>query len=160
MESNTMSEIILLVGLPGTGKTTFISQLNSNGNYIVVSSDAVLERIALEKGTTYDDVWKTHVKYAENEFWSSLEACYREGKNAIVDRTNLSLKPRRRILEMFKGYKKIAFFFDIPKDHSERLKNRPGKTIPDNVMNMMKNSYVQPSYDEGFDNIIQIKEVN
>lgn len=152
-------EIILLVGLPGSGKSTWVkSYLLTNPDYVVVSSDDIIDAYAKSVGKTYTEVFSEYMGNAEVEYNIRLSAAIREGKNIIVDRTNLSPKSRRKITsKVTKDYKKIAIVFNTPiEEIKERLikrENETGKEIPDYVIVTMMNSYIEPSVDEGFSEI-------
>ena len=49
-------QAIMLIGMPGSGKSTYISELkaqNPDRDYIILSTDDVLERLGNEKGWDY-----------------------------------------------------------------------------------------------------------
>jgi len=76
-------------------------------------------------------------------------------KDIIWDQTSTTVASRMRKFNMLPTYEHIAVVFRCP-DADElmrRLKNRPGKVIPlDVVENMIKNFEV-PTEEEGFDQI-------
>lgn len=149
--------IIILVGPPGSGKSTWIEK-EFHGECHVVSSDYWLEQIAIAEKTTYDGAFK-HIKVADRLMWEEFDKVVSEGHTPIiVDRTNMSVSSRRRFFERLRnfhkghGYKIHAVVFPKPDDeeYERRLNSRPGKTIPEAVINGMLASYQEPTVDEGF----------
>ena len=67
----------------------------------------------------------------------AIQEAVRNGKDIVWDQTNLNPRSRRNKLRMLKGYTKNAVVFKIPSENilTERLANRPGKIIPENVIN-------------------------
>jgi hypothetical protein len=74
----------------------------------------------------------------------------------IWDQTNVTVNSRKRKIAMIPdNYEKIAIVF-LPPDIAElyqRLKNRPGKSIPQRVVLQMLDDFQIPTKDEGFDDI-------
>jgi tRNA uridine 5-carbamoylmethylation protein Kti12 len=155
-------EIILLVGLPGSGKSTWVkSFLSTHSDYVVVSSDDIIDAYAKSIGKTYTEVFSEYMGNAEVEYKIRLMAAIREKKNIIVDRTNLNLKSRRKILSSVpKEYKKVAVVFSTPIDEVKRRliqrEYETGKAIPGYVLDSMIDSYIEPTTSEGFDEIIKV----
>ena len=145
---------VLLVGLPGAGKSTWRTSLGTN--FKILSTDDYVEEIAKANNTTYDRMWETHIDAATKamnaEFREALEA----KKSIVVDRTNLSVKSRRKFLSQLpKSYSKVAVYFEIDEGWRQmRMKGREGKHIPAAADDRLRASYVRPSKDEGFDMII------
>jgi predicted kinase len=152
-------EIILLVGLPGSGKSTWVKDfLSENSDYVVVSSDDIIEAYARSVGRTYTEVFYDYMSNAEVEYNIRLSSSISEGKNIIVDRTSLSPKARRKILsKVTKDYKKTAIVFntavDVIKERLIKREKETGKSIPDYVFVTMQNSYVEPTTEEGLNEI-------
>jgi predicted kinase len=76
-------------------------------------------------------------------------------KDIIWDQTSTTIKSRKKKLIMLPGYHTIAVMFKTP-DPLElviRLKNRPGKNVPQNVINDMISGFEQPTIEEGFNEI-------
>lgn len=154
-------EIILLVGLPGSGKSTWVKNfLLTHSDYVIVSSDDIIDAYAKSIGKTYTEVFNDFMGNAEVEYNIKLSTSLREGKNIIVDRTNLTVKARRKILsKVSKDYKKTAIVFNTPVDEiKKRLIQRDyeiGKSIPNHIFSSMLENYVAPTSSEGFDEIKQ-----
>ena len=151
MALNSMS---MLVGLPGSGKSYHAERLVNTG-FSLHSSDAILEDIAKDAGLTYNDVFKDNIKIADQLFWQELQKAIDNNENIIVDRTNLTVKSRSRIIEMAKDkYTITAKVFETPfhdgKKWKEFLAAREGKIIPSNVIGSMMFNYECPTLDEGF----------
>lgn len=155
-------EIFVLIGVPGSGKSTWTEKhkASSGKQYDVVSSDAVLDQIASEKGLKYSDVHKDFIGLATAKAKQTFRDAIAANRNIIFDQTNVSKKKRRGILQQLpKHYRKIAVVFQTEdKEVERRLKARAeqtGKHIPDFVMKDMYSRWEAPTRDEGFDLIIK-----
>lgn len=150
----------ILVGLPGSGKSTWMRNLmSSDEEYVVVSSDDEIEKYAKSKGLTYSDVFDEYVKTATSLMNHKFKEAIQNNMNIIWDQTNMNSKKRRSILQQLsQRYRKVAVVFQV--DDSEldrRLKKRAqeeGKHIPNHVIDSMRRSFEMPSRSEGFDEVI------
>ncbi len=165
-----MSEPIctVMVGLPGLGKSTLVEDQRKvyeriDMDLFVYSTDGILERIAAFLGKTYDDVFKKHIKSATAEADIDLAYAIKERQDIIWDQTNLGAKKRAKIINRMRqaGYDVECECIVPPEsdydgskeDWVERLANRPGKTIPDNILYNMMDSFVMPKVEEGFERV-------
>lgn len=163
----------VMVGLPGLGKSTLVEDQRKVYDCIemdliemdlfVYSTDQFIENIAKMRGLTYDDVFAETIKEATQMCNDGLDRAIADGLDIIWDQTNLGVGKRRKIINRMKqaGYQVRCVCIIPPeeghisdlKDWKHRLANRPGKTIPEHIINRMYRDYVQPSIDEGFDMI-------
>ena len=155
-------ELVVLIGVPGSGKSTWSDKMQASSpkEYVVVSSDAEIERIAAEKGLKYSDVYSDYIGFATSKAKRTFREAVESRRNIIYDQTNLSKKKRRGILQQVpKDYVKTAVVFDTDdKEVARRLADRAertGKNIPVAVMKDMYARWEAPSRDEGFDLIIK-----
>lgn len=156
-----MKTCYVMVGLPGLGKSTLVQKMiESDPDAFVYSTDNILERTAEQLGKTYDEVFEKHIKSAQTEADIWLAEAMKNGLDIIWDQTNTGVKKRKRIIDKMKraGYNvecvcicppEMGHFDDL-KSWVWRLKTRPGKTIPPNIMKSMTDNYVEPNTFEGF----------
>jgi predicted kinase len=152
----------MMVGFPASGKSTWISQNYFHNNGVICSSDGILERIAVLEGKTYNEIFESNIKEATNIFFDIIKKSVLENKNILVDRTNLTVKSRKKILDLIpKNYKKIAIVIECPDEeiYNKRLNSRSGKTIPSSVVESMKKSFEFPTHSEGFHTILTINSI-
>ena len=145
----------MLVGIPGSGKSTWIKQ-NVPEGAVVLSTDAYVEAYAAEQGKSYDDVWESYVKRATALMERDLVSAVNAGVDIYWDQTNLTIKARANKLRKIPDtYEKIAVLFQMPSDHvlEHRLVMRPGKTIPEAVMAGMREGFESPLETEGFNEV-------
>lgn len=154
-----MQTLTVLVGLPGSGKSSVIRKWNSDDAF-VYSTDDYIEHIASLNSKTYNDVFHDQIKRAVKHMDLEVVSAFRDKKDVIWDQTCLNPKKRASILAKTpKDYTKHCICMVPPRNRSEwdelrrRLANRPGKNIPDNVIESMARSYVEPSVDEGFHSV-------
>lgn len=151
-----MPKCTILVGVPGSGKSTWLKQQDFLDDTWIVSTDDIIEEIAGVYGLTYDEGFKDLIKFAEKVMWKELAAFAEAGERIYVDRTNLSAKSRKRFIDFLKpyGYEFDCVVFETPEtDEWARRLYRPGKTIPDHVLESMADNIEIPTMDEGFTNI-------
>jgi predicted kinase len=145
----------MLIGVPGSGKSTWIANQIWAGDCTVVSSDRFIDEEAERQGKTYNEVFSGYVKIATKLMENHVLVAQANGLDIIWDQTNTSVKSRKAKLAMLPSYEKIAVVFKTPEadELSRRLASRPGKAIPDGVMSSMISSLVIPTVEEGFKEI-------
>lgn len=149
-----MPTLYMLCGTPASGKSTWL-QKQDTGDAVVLSTDNYVQSQAVD-GKTYNDVFKDTIKSATASMYDDLQFAIDFGKDIYWDQTNLSVKSRSgKLNQLPEQYEKVAVVFPTPDEDtlSKRLKSRPGKTIPGNVMNSMINSFEMPTLAEGFHQI-------
>lgn len=153
-----MPTLIVLVGLPASGKSTSIPKDFSG---FIYSTDNYIEEKAAVVGKTYSEAFQDFIGSVTKAMNDQLADAIRQRADIIWDQTNLAPKKRRSILKQIPGdYTKICVCRMPPQNEEEmkeikaRLASRPGKDIPDYVLENMLRSFVKPSRDEGFDNVL------
>lgn len=154
-----MLECIMLVGLPGTGKSTWIKNqgLWDRTDVMVLSTDNYIESVAAGEGKTYSEVFPMAIKQAEKNLLEGLEYAIKAKMNIVWDQTNLSRSTRlKKINKVPLCYRMVARVFPVPVNHDEWLNSseRAGKVIPRHVLDSMKAVYEEPTIYEGFDEVI------
>jgi predicted kinase len=151
-------EIIVLCGLPASGKSFWRDKMlaKTNKEYIIVSSDDEIERMAAADGTNYTDGFDMYIGKATAIMKEKFKNAVENRKNIIWDQTNMTPKKRMSILaQVPKDYHKVAVVFEITdaelKARSEKRQKETGKSVPLDVVRSMANSYSPPTKGEGFD---------
>ena len=144
-----------LIGVPASGKSTWVSNQDWAGDCVVVSTDQFVEDYAREVGSTYSEVFDDYMSTAVNLMAEKVVRAREAGKDIIWDQTSTSVKSRKRKFNMLPNYEHIAVVFKTP-DRAEldvRLSGRPGKHIPKKVVDSMIESFEMPTEEEGFKEI-------
>lgn len=159
---------IMLIGLPGSGKSTFIKNLLSKAKmgeaWRVLSTDDILEEWGKERGMSYNEAFqKINFKSVKNEMFRRFKEALENGENIIFDQTNMSVKSRaEKLKELPEDYAREAVVFSLTDaELNRRLKKREaetGKVIPPFVIANMAKSYEAPSKDEFPNGIKFIRE--
>ena len=161
-----MYKLEVLVGLPGSGKSTrlaFVDDPEFSNTVFVYSTDAYIEREARAVGKTYNEMFRDMIDPATKRQNELLNYALNIGVDVHWDQTNMSSKKRKGILSKFpKSYRKVCWCIAPPRTPEEwteldrRLASRPGKTIPHHIIESMADSYVEPELDEGFNYIMVV----
>lgn len=140
---------IILVGLPGSGKTTFAT--NNYKDYTLISRDTCL--MELSNGRCYDDAWK-YVDHAEvdKNFEKVFNDTLNRKEDLVIDRTNLTYKSRKKFITRLEkaGYDitiQVALADTVT--ILNRNHNRIGKHIDPEVIFRMMMSFEMPFVSEG-----------
>ena len=150
-----MAKCYQLVGVPASGKSTWIKNQEWAADCVVVSTDEFVEAHAQEMGKTYSEVFDDYMPTAVKLMADKVVEAREAGKDIIWDQTSTTEVARRRKFNMLPDYEHIAVVFKTP-DTAElkrRLESRPGKNIPSHVMVQMIKGFSMPTEDEGFSQV-------
>jgi predicted kinase len=157
-----MPVVYLMVGIPGSGKSTWIQEkIKETNNAVIVSTDGHIEKHAKSQNKAYNEVFHGYIKTATNKMVQDLnDALYKE-KNIFYDQTNLGAKTRRwKLSQIPSSYKKIAVVFKVSDEilnETNEKRKEFGRALPDGAFAHMKDSFEDVSQDEGFDEIIVVE---
>jgi len=150
-----MARCYQLIGIPGSGKTTWAKSQDWIQDCAYVSTDIWVELEAERQGKTYSEVFKDYMPNAVNIMSAQVVDARDQDKDIIWDQTSTTIASRAKKFNMLPDYEHIAVVFRCP-DADElmrRLNSRPGKIIPLDVVESMIKNFEVPSKDEGFQEI-------
>lgn len=144
-----------MVGVPGSGKSTWISDQVWAKDCVIVSTDEFVEAYAYIVGKTYSEVFDEYMPTAIGLMMKKVNEAAAAGKDIIWDQTSTSLISRKRKFGSLPFYDHIAVVFWTPEKGElvKRLNSRPGKEIPWEVVEGMINNFEIPTETEGFKEI-------
>lgn len=154
--------VTLLVGLPGSGKSTFAAELMAvDSDAVLISSDARIEARARRENLTYQEAYVKHAAAVLEEIFDEARLALAIGRSVIWDQTNLTPAARAERLALVPdNYARRAIAFELAElELKARLARRAaatGKIIPDAVLAKQMAAYVRPSRAEGFDSVVII----
>jgi bifunctional polynucleotide phosphatase/kinase len=144
---NTNLEMIILVGYPGCGKSTFKKSYVSKG---------------------YFNIEKDSLNMSKSRYLTLIKTTMKDKKRIIIDSTNPDPNSRKLLINLCKecNYKVRCLYFNIDRELSEHLNNFRMKLskglvekVPSVVYNVYDKKFVLPSIDEGFNEIIYVNFV-
>ena len=156
------SEIIIMCGNIGSGKTTLVKQYAKKG-YIVIARDALRYNIGagnyIFNPKLESAIWETEM----NMLWNFMNL----GVNIIVDEIGVSQDMRARYIKMidanFSNYKKLLIEMprlSMKESVDRRLKDPHGqfdRKLWERIWTNFDNLYEKPTKKEGFHKIVRIK---
>lgn len=147
-------ELLLLVGLPGAGKSTFVKDNNLSETHRIISRDDLIEKLG--KGRDYPDKREYFIRNKrenvklQKAFKEEVIAAKASGENVVVDLTSLVKRDRASFVDFAKaGYriKAVIFAADIETCVS-RNSNRKGKALDSGVISHLAHRFHFPLFDE------------
>lgn len=147
---NARPRFIMLVGVPGSGKTTLAEFLGGNDT-VHLSSDTIREELWGDANCQKD-----HAKVFELMHKRTLEAL-NAGYDVIYDATNITRKSRRAILgQLPANVIKECNIVWAPIEVCIKRDAARARTVGKEVIDSMLKRFEAPFYDEGFD-FIRVK---
>jgi predicted kinase len=146
-----------LIGVPGSGKSTWVDTQDWAITCAKVSTDKWVEIYAKEVGRTYSEVFADFMPTAVDLMAKEVGIARDMKRNIIWDQTSTTLASRIRKFNMLPDYEHIAVVFRTP-EHTElvrRLSSRwdSGKIVPEHVVVSMIAGWEEPTEEEGFKEI-------
>ena len=141
-------KFIMMVGLPGSGKSTKAKELAVKNGALIVSSDTIRKKLYGDENIQGDSTEVFNTMF--NETLSVLKR-----QSVIYDATNLSIKNRRGILlkvQELENITKIAYVMRTPE--CKRRNALRDRVVPDEVIDRMYNNFYIPLLGEGFDEVV------
>lgn len=150
-----MPKCYQLIGVPGSGKSTWISRQDWKNSCVIISTDNHVENYAKSINKTYSEVFDDYMSTAIKLMTDDVIKARDLNKDIIWDQTSTTIKSRRKKFNMLPNYYHIAVVFSTPnkEELERRLANRPGKIIPESVVNNMILNFEMPHEREGFKEI-------
>ena len=139
---------IMMVGIPGSGKSTVAAKLAAKIKADIISSDSI-------RGEIYGDetIQGSHdfvFQLMEERTMTALAA----ERNVIYDATNVTVARREEFLKKLpKIVNKICIWVNTPKERALQNNRERERHVPEWVIHQMANNLVIPTKSEGWDDI-------
>jgi len=134
-------KVIIMMGIPGSGKTTWIDEnLNNLEFLVVISPDDLRHRLC---GNASDQSRNTEVFEMAH---ARLKWLLLHGDNAVWDATNLKAEHREQILMICKEYKATTQLVVMGTPYEvccERNAARLYRVVPDHAMERMEDQFAE-----------------
>jgi predicted kinase len=138
-----MAECVILIGLPGSGKTTFYMR------YFAATHRHVSK-----------DLWPNVSRRDARQQQVLLDA-FSRGESVVVDNTNPTRQDRARLIAAARGHSMqvVGYFFDVtPREAVARNAGRSGKAkVPNVAIFATAKRLERPEPAEGFDQLFDVR---
>ena len=147
-----MADLYLMMGVPGSGKSTFLKNHVKKETSIIISRDAIRFSL-LKEGEEYF----SHEKEVVKIFWEKINAALADEKDVFVDQTSLTPRSRKYLLEHVHGYTYANLIWiheplNICLERNELRKNTKAYVQRGTIKRMFY-QLIEPTLDEGFNKI-------
>ena len=144
-----ISKIIVMCGLPCSGKSTISKELAEKYNAIIFSSD----ELRVEMFGDVND--QEHNQELFVELHKRIKDCLSNGKSAIYDACNINYKRRMAFLAELKNIpcEKVCVVIATPYEECLRRNAERDRKVPEHVITRMYHNFNIPYWYEGWNDI-------
>lgn len=144
-----MCTVVIGIGIPGSGKTTFLKKLATETEAAYVCADDIRKEI------TGSAINHDHESEVWEIFYQRIDAALDNGEDIYIDVTNAVGTNRRKLATHCKSKSRmvIGIWFDMPVDVCKQRNSSRSRVVPDYAIDrMLKQLEVDPpTKQDGFD---------
>lgn len=144
--------LAVMVGISGSGKSTYANGLKTSLNAQLVETDAIRQELT---GNAEDQSQNKKVfeiaKTRVNDYLS-------QGKNTVIDATSLTIGDRKDWIYIAKANNAEvrAYFVDTPVDVCKMQNTKRNRKVPEWVIDKQASKLHPPTKNEGFDSVTTV----
>uniref|UniRef100_A0A4X2K6C8 Heteroous nuclear ribonucleoprotein U like 1 n=1 Tax=Vombatus ursinus TaxID=29139 RepID=A0A4X2K6C8_VOMUR len=166
-KSKADCEILMMVGLPAAGKTTWAvkhAAANPSKKYNILGTNAIMDKMrvmGLRRQRNYAGRWDVLIQQATQCLNRLIQIAARKKRNYILDQTNVYGSAQRRKMRPFEGFQRKAIVIcptdEDLKDRTIRRTDEEGKDVPDHAVLEMKANFTLPNVGDFLDEVLFIE---
>ncbi|CAI2735211.1 unnamed protein product [Schistosoma spindalis] len=153
-QSKSECEVIMMVGLPGAGKTYFAEQQKTEHRekqYNILGTNLILDKMkvmGIARQRNYHGRWDVLIDKSTKCLNTLISMACMRRRNYILDQTNVYPSAQRRKMRPFEGFKRKAIVI-VPTDEEFRRRiaqreKEEGKEVPETAVLEMKANFGIP----------------
>ncbi|XP_077141807.1 heterogeneous nuclear ribonucleoprotein U-like protein 1 isoform X1 [Ranitomeya variabilis] len=160
-------EILMMVGLPGAGKTTWAMKHtagNPGKKYNILGTNTIMEKMkvmGLRRQRNYAGRWDVLIQQATKCLNQLIQIASRRKRNYILDQTNVYPTAQRRKMRPFEGFHRKGIVIcptdDDLQDRIVKRTDEEGKDVPDHAVLEMKANFGLPEPGDFLEEVIFIE---
>ena len=145
--------LIVMCGLPASGKSTYSEWLASNTHFYRVCPDLIRKELYGDENIQGDGKKVFSIARYQMKELGSI------GANVVFDATNIDRKRRVELVKKMRPYYDIIIckWFSTPLLTCKLRNAKRKRQVPEEVIERMYENFRQPEKDEGFDIVEEIK---
>ncbi|KAM6389928.1 LOW QUALITY PROTEIN: heterogeneous nuclear ribonucleoprotein U-like protein 1 [Rhynochetos jubatus] len=166
-KSKADCEILMMVGLPAAGKTTWAAKhaaAHPSKKYNILGTNAIMDKMrvmGLRRQRNYAGRWDVLIQQATQCLNRLIQIAARKRRNYILDQTNVYGSAQRRKMRPFEGFQRKAIVV-CPTDADLRSRtvkrtDEEGKDVPDHAVLEMKANFTLPEAGEFLDAVLYVE---
>lgn len=145
--------LIVLGGLPASGKSTYAEMLVESGNFQRVCPDLIRKAFYGDENIQGEGERVFKTAYHDIREYGCLS------ENVVFDATNINANRRKELVKSMRGYFDIIIFkwFSTPIEKCIERNAHRERQVPLEVLVRMWDNFEEPTMEEGWDYIEEIK---
>lgn len=146
--------VYMLIGLPGSGKSTIAANLAEKYMADIYNADSIREEL-------YGDA---SIQGNPQEVFGKLYMRARDdvsiGRPVILDNTNITKKVRKKAMNAFRNcdVRYVAVWIETNIEECKKRNASRERVVPEWVIDRMASQFQEPTLMEGFDDIVHVYE--